>query len=112
VNASIVLPLFPTSIPSRKESRVAASGLTVANLVESYLRPHLHSPTQAVLESSAHEPYFTTNFTLPFNVPNGVTTETVPVVALCGTVARMQVSDTTVNAADIPLNVTELAPFR
>lgn len=46
------------------------------------------------------------------SVPDGVTTEIVPVVAPAGTVAWIYVSDTVVNDADIPLNVTLVDPVR
>lgn len=52
----------------------------------------------------------TTNCGLLSNVPDGVTTDTMPVVAPFGTVALIYVSDSTVNAASTPLNVTLLDP--
>lgn len=42
----------------------------------------------------------------------GVTTETVPVVAPDGTVALISVSETTVNVAALPLNLTLVDPVR
>ena len=56
--------------------------------------------------------FVTTNCGLLFRVPDGVTTETVPVVAPAGTVALRKVSDSTTNAADTPLNVTLVVPVR
>ena len=54
----------------------------------------------------------TTNCGLLLSVPEGVTTETLPVVAPSGTLALMYVSDSTVNAAATPLNVTLVDPVR
>lgn len=46
------------------------------------------------------------------SVPLGVFTWIVPVVAPAGTRAWMYVSETTVNVAAVPLNVTLVAPVR
>jgi len=46
------------------------------------------------------------------NVPLGVVTCTLPVVAPVGTVVVIWVSDTTVNAAEVPLKVTSVEPVR
>ncbi len=43
-------------------------------------------------------------------VPPGVVTEIWPVVAPFGTVALIEASETTENVADVPLNVTDVAP--
>src|SRR3984885_10933969 len=56
--------------------------------------------------------FVTTNCGLLFRVPDGVTTETVPVVAPSGTVARMKESFSTVNSAGAPLKVTLVVPVR
>lgn len=53
--------------------------------------------------------YFTRNFALLFSVLDDVVTSTKPVVAPAGTVAMIRVSDVTVNAAAVPLNVTLVA---
>jgi hypothetical protein len=44
-------------------------------------------------------------------VPLGVVTEIGPVVAPFGTVAWSSESESTVNAAGVPLNLTEVAPL-
>ena len=46
------------------------------------------------------------------NVPVGVVTWTVPLVAPLGTVAWICVSEITVNAAAVPLNLTLVEPVR
>src|SRR5579872_550126 len=56
--------------------------------------------------------WVTTNCGLLLRVPDGVTTETFPVVAPAGTVALMYVSDTTVKLACTPLNRTPVVPVR
>jgi hypothetical protein len=56
--------------------------------------------------------FVTTNSGLLLSVPDGVTTETLPVVAPAGTVARMKVSFSTVKFAGTPLNVTLVDPVR
>jgi hypothetical protein len=45
-------------------------------------------------------------------VPLGVVTEMVPVVAPAGTVAEICVAEFTVNDAEVPLNLTEVAPVK
>ena len=56
--------------------------------------------------------FVTTNCGLLLRIPAGVTTETVPVVAPAGTVARMKVSFSTVNSAGTPLNMTLVDPVK
>src|SRR5580700_1684242 len=46
------------------------------------------------------------------NVPLGVTTSTLPVVAPAGTVVMISVGDTTVKVAATPLKATLVAPVR
>ena len=46
------------------------------------------------------------------SVPLSVTTWTVPVVAPAGTVVVIKALETTVKTADVPLNVTLVAPVR
>jgi hypothetical protein len=53
---------------------------------------------------------FTVKGTLLENVPPGVTTWTVPVVAPAGTVVVISDFDFTVNTAGVPLKVTLVAP--
>jgi len=56
--------------------------------------------------------YGTRKGTLLDNVPFGVATWTVPVVAPAGTVAAISEGRTTVKAAGVPLNVTLVVPVR
>jgi hypothetical protein len=46
------------------------------------------------------------------SVPLGVTTSTTPLVAPAGTVAVISEADETVNAAEVPLKLTLVAPVR
>src|ERR1039458_6428681 len=54
----------------------------------------------------------TRNFTLLFSVLVGVITVTKPVVAPVGTLASISECDTTLNAAAVPLKLTQVAPVR
>jgi hypothetical protein len=54
----------------------------------------------------------TRNFTLLFSVLPDAVTVTNPVVAPSGTLAQMRVFETTVNAAAVPLNMTQLTSAR
>ena len=45
-------------------------------------------------------------------VPPGVVTVTVPLVAPFGTLAVICPSDVTVKSAEVPLNLTEVAPVK
>ena len=54
----------------------------------------------------------TVNIVLLVRVPLGVWTVTNPLVAPVGTVARIEVSDTTVKLAGVPFNQTAVVPMR
>ena len=54
----------------------------------------------------------TVNFVPLVSVPAGVVTEILPVVAPAGTVAVIFVAELTVNVADVPPNLTDVAPVK
>jgi len=54
----------------------------------------------------------TVNFVRLATVPAGVVTEILPVVAPAGTVAVIFVAELTVNVADVPPNLTAVAPVK
>src|SRR3984893_117272 len=85
-------------------------GPECGEILNSSLKYSLRCATDAQVLMNNY--FVTTNCGLLLSVPDGVTTETVPVVAPAGTVALMKVSDSTVNAASTPLNVTLVVPVR
>ena len=68
--------------------------------------------TQALSPERAAVPYITLKLLALVPAPAGVVTLIVPELAPAGTVAVIRVAELTVNAAEVPLNLTAVAPVK
>ena len=120
----VVTPIRPVVAPAgtvtvsceseSTENSVAATFLKVTIVVWVRLTPVITTdvPGEAPAGLKPTICGFTRNFLLLVSVPVGVVTVTRPLVAPPGTVAVRNVSETTVNAAGVPLKETAVAPVK
>src|SRR5208282_228996 len=97
----------------RRES--AEPGILPVRQTQSFFsqeKPPRKAPSCSCTSTAPSHHGVTRNFVLLLSVPLGVVTSTVPFVAPVGTVVLISDFETTVNVADVPLNVTLVAPVR